>query len=70
MVVATPHIAYVDAVGSTGKFELSDVPEGSYKLRVFYRDHWVDRADETVSVPAKGKAEVTVKVPAGYPLKK
>lgn len=70
VVVATPYIAHVEVTGSTGRFELPDVPEGDYKLRIFYKDNWIDRPDEAVHVPAKGKAEVSVKVPAGYPLKK
>ncbi len=69
VVVASPYFAAVDA---NGKFELvGEVPEGTYKLRVFYREGWLALADEpTVVVPAKGKAEVAVKIPAGYPLKK
>jgi hypothetical protein len=60
VVVATPYIGYLDA---NGKFEIPDVPEGSYKLRVFYKDGWVDVDKDTVTVPAKGKmGEVTAKV--------
>ncbi|MBA3821784.1 MAG: hypothetical protein H0X17_23075 [Deltaproteobacteria bacterium] len=64
VVVTTKHIATVDAAG---KFELLDVPEGSYKLRVFYKDGWIERTDDTVNVGAKGKTDVSVKVPVGYP---
>ncbi len=68
VVVATKHIAYPSEKGT---FEFTDVPEGSYKLRVFYKDNWIDRPDDTVTVPAKGKVEVPiVKIPAGFPLKK
>ena len=66
--VPTPYIAYVEVAGTTGKFQI-DVPEGTYKLRIFYKDNWIDRPDETVTVPAKkGKNEVnvSVKIP-GYP---
>nr|HEX4312634.1 hypothetical protein [Kofleriaceae bacterium] len=52
VVVATPYIGYLDA---TGKFEIPDVPEGTYKLRVYYKDGWVDVDRDTVTVPAKGK---------------
>jgi hypothetical protein len=65
--VASKHIAYVDAAG---KFDFGDVPEGQYKVRVFYRTGWIDKPDETVNVGTKGKTEVTVKVPAGFPVKK
>ncbi|MBX3161319.1 MAG: hypothetical protein KF773_35480 [Deltaproteobacteria bacterium] len=51
--VPSTHFAYVDA---TGKFEL-DVPDGSYKVRVFYRDGWIER-DETVTVPFKGELQL------------
>lgn len=57
VVVGTPHIASVDA---NGKFEF-DAPEGSYKLRIFYKDRWLDQT-ETVTVAAKGKTETTVKI--------
>ena len=57
VVVNSPFVAAVDA---SGKFQL-DAPPGSYKLRVFYRDKWTT-VEETVNIPAKGKApEVTVK---------
>lgn len=57
VVVNTPYIAAVDA---TGTFKI-DAPAGSYKLKVFYRDRWTT-VEETVNIPAKGKApEVTVK---------
>jgi hypothetical protein len=59
VVVATSHIAYVEATEKdgkwTGKYEFADVPEGSYKLRIFYQDHWLEQT-ETVQVPAKGKS--------------
>ncbi|MEJ7600511.1 MAG: hypothetical protein WKG01_21560 [Kofleriaceae bacterium] len=68
VIVPTKHIAYPDA---KGHFEFTDVPEGSYKLRVFYKDNWIDRPDDTVTVGAKGKVEVpSVKIPAGFPLKR
>jgi len=67
VVVNTKHVANVDAAG---KFDFGDVPEGTYKLRVFYKSGWIDRPDDTVNVDKKGKTEVSVKVPAGYPLKK
>lgn len=66
VVVPTKYVAYADAAG---RFDFGDVPEGSYKLRVFYRTGWIDRPDESVNVGGK-KTEVSVKIPAGYPLKK
>jgi len=66
VVVNTKYIAYVDAAGN---FNFGDVPEGSYKLKIFFRSGWLEK-EETVNVGVKGKTEVNVKVPAGYPLKK
>ena len=72
LVVATPYFAMVE-VGSgkpdQGTFQIADVAEGSYKLRVFYRDGWIDAPDEPVTV-GKRNVDVAVKVPAGFPLRK
>jgi hypothetical protein len=73
VVVATPHVANVD---EAGRFELADVPDGSYKLRIFYYDPAAEARGQKsdwlaittdVTVAAKGKAtrtEVSAKVPA------
>ena len=73
LVVPTPYFAAVEVSGGKlehGAFQISDVAEGSYKVRVFYRDGWIDRPDEAVTVPAKNKVEVLVKIPPGFPLRK
>jgi hypothetical protein len=73
LVVATPYFAMVEVTGGkldTGSFQIAEVPEGSYKLRVFYRDGWIDRPDDTVNVPAKRNVDVAVKIPPGFPLRK
>jgi hypothetical protein len=73
IVVTTPFIANVS---DDGKFEIPDIAPGAYKLRIYYfnplsgKDGWLDRPDDAVTIPAKGKAEVTAKVPTGFPLKK
>lgn len=59
VVVGSPYVASVD---EAGKFELGDVAEGSYKLKIFYKDRWLDGATD-VNV-GKGKVEVNPKVPA------
>lgn len=65
VVVATGHVANVD---EAGRFTIPDVPEGAYKLRVFYKDAWLDTTtDVTVG---KGKTEVNPKLPALAPAKK
>jgi hypothetical protein len=63
--VASPYVAVVD---DNGKFEL-DAPEGTYKLRIFYRTAWLEGTTD-VSVGAKGKTEVAPKVPSLIPQKK
>ena len=73
LVVATPYFAIVETSGQKlehGTFQIADVAEGTYKLRVFYRDGWIDRPDESVTVPAKRNVDVAVKIPAGFPLRK
>ncbi len=61
VVVNTQYVGYAD---DTGKFEIDNVPAGSYKVRVWYGDNWVQREDETVNVGAKGKTDVNPKIPA------
>lgn len=72
LVVATPHFAHVDVAGNgaAGTFQLADVPDGTYKVRVFYKDGWLDHPEASVTVSAKAPGAVTVKIPAGFPLKK
>ena len=55
--------AYLSSVDEAGKFEIADVPEGSYKLRVFYKDAWLD-GETDVKVGPKGKTDVNPKVPS------
>jgi hypothetical protein len=72
VVVPTLHVATVD---DNGRFEIADVPDGTYKLRVFYYDpygeahgrksEWLPLASEVV-VASKGKpnrTEVNAKLP-------
>ncbi len=61
VVVNTQYVAYPD---DSGKFEVDGVPPGSYKVRVWYRDNWVQRDDENITVSAKGKTDVNPKIPA------
>lgn len=73
LVVPTPYFAMVEVTGAKserGAFQIADVAEGTYKLRLFYKDGWIDRPDEPVTVPAKRNVEVAVKVPLGFPLRK
>ena len=61
VVVNTQYVGYAD---DNGKFEIDNVPAGSYKVRVWSGDNWVQREDETVNVGAKGKTDVNPKIPA------
>ena len=61
VVVNTQFVAYPD---DSGKFEVDGVPPGSYKVRVWYKDNWLSRDDETINVAAKGKTDVNPKIPA------
>lgn len=61
IVVNTQYIAYPD---DAGRFEITDVPPGGYKLRIWYRDGWLDHED-SVGISAKGKTDFNPKVPAG-----
>lgn len=73
VVVASPHVASLD---DSGRFEMANVPEGNYKLRVFYYDRdgearggtsaWLPFTTD-VAVPSNAKAtktEVNAKLPA------
>jgi len=74
VVVASTHVASVD---DAGRFEMTDVPDGSYKLRVFYYDAGAEarggkRSDwlaftADVTVASRGRSnrtEVNAKLPA------
>ncbi len=64
VVVGSQLVGYPD---ESGHFEIADVPPGSYKVRVWYRDGWIAGAESEVTLPAKGKGktEVNLKIPAG-----
>ena len=38
------------------------MPAGSYKLKIWYRDGWLERPADTVEIGAKGKTEFNPKV--------
>jgi hypothetical protein len=72
VVVNTSYIGYID---DNNRFEITDVPDGNYKLRVYVslapsavaggREGWVelDNGGIAVRVTAKGKSDVNVKLP-------
>jgi Polysaccharide lyase family 4, domain II len=61
IVVNTQFVAYPD---ESGHFQIDNIPPGAYKLKIWYRDNWLQRPDEDVNVSAKGKTEINPKVAA------
>jgi len=72
VVVATPYVAAID---DAGRFELPNVADGNYKLRVFYyspgaeahgrKSDWVFTTDVTVATKGRpNRVEVNAKLPA------
>jgi hypothetical protein len=59
--INTPYFAYPD---ESGRFTIEGVPAGTYKLKVWYGNGWIDRPDDLVDVGAKGKTEFNPKIPA------
>jgi polysaccharide lyase family 4-like protein len=64
IVVNTQFIAYPD---DSGKFEITDIPPGAYKVKIWYRDGWLERPEDSVEVNAKGKTELNPKITALAP---
>jgi hypothetical protein len=63
--MASPFFATPDA---RGNFEIANVPEGDWTVRVWYDDGWIDRPDDKITVGAK-RTEVNPKLPPGLPRK-
>ncbi len=60
--------AYFAQPDAGGKFEIKDVPAGSWTVKVWYVDHWIERGNETITVETKGKVDVpNVRIPTGFP---
>lgn len=61
VVVPSQYIAYPD---ETGRFEIADIPPGSYKVKIWFRTGWINRSADEVAVAAKGKTELNPKLRA------
>lgn len=59
--VNTQYVAYPD---DNGKFEIPNMPGGTYKLKIWYGDKWIERPDDSVEVKDKGKTEFNPKIEA------
>lgn len=65
----TPHLVgrlvafkhpYFARPGANGRFEIKDVPKGTYKVRIWYKDRWLAlKSEPTVTVARKGTARVS-----------
>src|SRR6266545_2263061 len=63
-IVAFPH-RYVALVAPDGRFMIRDVAPGTWKVRLWYADGWVDAPEETVEVVARKESKpVKVTLPA------
>ena len=60
-VLPLPH-RYFAAVDDRGRFAIDDVPAGEWKVRVWYRDGWLQGVAETVQVGTK-RTTITLKIP-------
>jgi hypothetical protein len=66
--IATPHHSLLDR---EGRFTLDNVPAGTYKARVFFRDHWLS-PETAVTMPGgnRAKVEIRISIPADYRVSK
>jgi hypothetical protein len=51
-----------------GEFEIANVPEGDWVVKVWYDTGWLDRPDDKITVGEK-RLELTLKLPAKWPVK-
>jgi hypothetical protein len=61
-IVGFPH-RYFALVGPGGKFEIKDVATGSWKVRVWYADGWLDAPPQKIEVEARREAKVKIALP-------
>jgi hypothetical protein len=61
VVVNSQFIAYPD---EQGRYEIGDVPAGPYKLKIWYRDRWLEIPNGSVDVATKGKTDFNPRIPA------
>jgi hypothetical protein len=67
LVLDSPYFAGATSVGKAGtegKFTIADVPDGDYKIKVWYRTGWLDGVEIDVKVD-DGKATKDITLPPG-----
>ena len=68
ILVGVPH-KYFAIPGKNGKFEIANVPAGSWTARVWYDNGWLEGADTVVEVPARGVKNIKLTIPPGMTVK-
>ena len=63
--VAFPH-PYFSLIRPNGKFEIANVPAGAWRIRVWYRDGWLD-LESAVEVPQGNKRTKNIREPIVLP---
>jgi hypothetical protein len=67
VVMPSPFFATVNA---KKEWSIANVPEGDWVVKVWYDTGWLDRADEKIHVEDKKLDDLTLKLPAGWSVKK
>lgn len=63
VVLPSPYFTVPDAKGA---FDIDNVPEGDWTVKVWFDDGWIARPDEKITVGSK-RTEVNPKLPPGLP---
>lgn len=58
-----PH-AYFSLVDDEGRYEIEGVPSGTWKVKLWYRDGWIDMGELTVEVSGSRSKVSSIKLPA------
>jgi len=58
--VAVSKHPYISVTGKNGKFEISDVPAGQYKIKIWHEK--LGKKEQMVTVKSSGKTELSIKM--------
>ena len=67
-IVGFPH-GFFSSIDAGGKFDIPDVPPGNWRVRVWYRDGWLEMTEPSVEVSKRG-ATAKIVIPPGLSRKK